>query len=165
VVEEFCPQVEILMPGACALSARGPARYFGGEDELARKITEALGRRGFACRVGIADGLFAARLAAQARPSGLVVAAGQTAAFLASHPVSVLGSPELTDLLPRLGIWTLGRTECSRTGWRVARTRGRLCSGRHRRISLFSLSSTRRPSRPNPSYSPLRRSPGACTPA
>jgi hypothetical protein len=108
VVEEFCPQVEILMPGACALPARGPARYFGGEDELAIKIIEAVGRRGFACRVGIADGLFAARLAAQARPSGLVVTAGQTAAFLAPHPVSALGSSELTDLLPRLGIWTLG---------------------------------------------------------
>jgi protein ImuB len=108
VVEEFCPQVEVLRPGVCALSARGPARYFGGEEALARKITEALASCGFSCRVGVADGLFAAQLAAQAGTSGQVVAADRTPAFLAPHPVSVLGSPELADLLPRLGIWTLG---------------------------------------------------------
>ncbi len=108
VVEEFCPQVEVLQPGTCALSARGPARYFGGEEALAKKITEAVDSRGFSCQVGVADGLFAAQLAAQAKPSGLVVAPGRTPAFLAPHPVSALGSPELADLLPRLGIWTLG---------------------------------------------------------
>ncbi|HEX7267986.1 MAG TPA: hypothetical protein VF256_11235, partial [Streptosporangiaceae bacterium] len=31
VVEGFCPRVEVLHPGACAIGARGPARYFGGE--------------------------------------------------------------------------------------------------------------------------------------
>jgi protein ImuB len=108
MVEAFCPQVEVLRPGACALSARGPARYFGGEEALARKITEAVSSRGFACRVGVADGLFAAQLAAQAGSSGLVVAASRTSAFLAPHPVSALGSAELADLLPRLGIRTLG---------------------------------------------------------
>jgi protein ImuB len=108
LVEGFSPQVEVLRPGACALSARGPARYFGGEEALARKITEVVVNCGFTCRVGVADGLFAAQLAAQAGPSGLVVAAGRTSAFLAPHPVSALGSAELADLLPRLGIWTLG---------------------------------------------------------
>jgi protein ImuB len=107
-VEEFCPQVEVLHPGACAIGARGPARYFGGEEKLARKITEAVIRRGFDCQVGIADGLFAARLAARTEPPGTVVAPGGTAAFLAPYPVAVLGSPELDDLLPRLGITTLG---------------------------------------------------------
>jgi protein ImuB len=34
-VEEFCPRVEVLRPGACAIGARGPARYFGGEQALA----------------------------------------------------------------------------------------------------------------------------------
>ena len=47
VVEGFCPQVEVLRPGICALSARGPARYFGGEEALARKITEAVASHGF----------------------------------------------------------------------------------------------------------------------
>jgi protein ImuB len=110
VVEGFCPRVEVLYPGACAVGARGPARYFGGEDALARKIIEAVAGRGLACQVGVADGLFAARLAAraarEARPA--VVAPGETPAFLAPHPVSVLSHPELADLLPRLGIRTLG---------------------------------------------------------
>jgi protein ImuB len=113
-VQEFCPRVEVLWPGSCAIGARGPARYFGGEEELARKITEAITRLGFGCRAGIADGLFAAQLAARAGPPGTIaapgtiVAPGGTAAFLAPHPVADLGSPELGDLLPRLGIATLG---------------------------------------------------------
>jgi protein ImuB len=36
------------------------------------------------------------------------VPAGETPAFLAPHPVGGLGYPELADLLPRLGIRTLG---------------------------------------------------------
>jgi protein ImuB len=110
VVEGFCPRVEVLYPGACAVGARGPARYFGGEEALARKIIEAVARRGFAGQVGVADGLFAAQLAARAarRARAAVVAPGETPAFLAPHPVSSLGNPELADLLPRLGIRTLG---------------------------------------------------------
>ena len=120
-VEEFCPRVEVLRPGACAIGARGPARYFGGEQALATKITDAVTGRGFACRVGVADGLFAAQLAARApRPggegaggsdtvgAGVIVAPGETPAFLAPHPVGCLGNPDLADLLPRLGIETLG---------------------------------------------------------
>jgi protein ImuB len=124
-VEGFCPRVEVLHPGACAFGARGPARYFGGEEALARKIIDVLACRGFACQVGVADGMFAAQLAARApRPAGagqaaracrageadaaLIVAPGRASAFLAPHPVGVLGDPELADLLPRLGIRTLG---------------------------------------------------------
>jgi protein ImuB len=110
LVEEFCPRVEVLRPGACAIGVRGPARYFGGEAALARKIVEAVTGRGIACQAGLAEGLFAAQLAARAGAPGAVtvVAPGQTREFLASHPVSVLGSEELADLLPRLGIRTLG---------------------------------------------------------
>jgi protein ImuB len=144
-VEELCPRVEVLHPGACAIGARGPARYFGGEEALARKIIDAVARRGFACQVGVADGMFAARLAALAprapRAPGapralralgpprvpqapraetldaareptpdaaLIVAPGETPAFLAPCSVGSLEDPELADLLPRLGIRTLG---------------------------------------------------------
>ncbi|MGA8460498.1 MAG: hypothetical protein WB800_34235, partial [Streptosporangiaceae bacterium] len=61
-VEELCPRVEVLHPGACAIGARGPARYFGGEEVLARKIIDAVACCGIACRVGVADGMFAAQL-------------------------------------------------------------------------------------------------------
>jgi protein ImuB len=127
-VEKFCPRVEVVRPGTCAIGAAGPARYFGGEEALARKITDAVTALGFACRAGVADSLFAAQLAARvpagaaARvPAGaavqvpgrvalpwLIVAPGGTRAFLAPYPVSVLDVPEFADLLPRLGIWTLG---------------------------------------------------------
>ena len=131
VVEGFCPRVEVLRPGACAIGVRGPARYFGGEGALAAKIIDAIAADGVACRVGIADGLFAARLAAgharhgqDARPASPVspvspahsgaatlVAPGRARAFLAPFPVSVLDGPgaaDLAALLPRLGIGTLG---------------------------------------------------------
>lgn len=119
VVEDFCPQVEELRPGVCAISVRGPARYFGGEGELARKISEAVTGRGLHCRVGIADGMFAALLAAGAvlaeglpsggASSGTIVPPGGAAAFLAPFPVAALGLPEFDELLPRLGITTLGQ--------------------------------------------------------
>ena len=109
IVEEFCPQVEVLRPGVCAIAARGPARYFGGEAELARKLAEAVSRSGVGCQVGIADGLFAAGLAARAGPTGLLVPPGESREFLAAVPVGALGMPELCELLPRLGIETLGQ--------------------------------------------------------
>jgi protein ImuB len=117
-VAEFCPRVEVVRPGICAIGAAGPARYFGGEEALAGKITDAVTALGFACQAGIADGLFAAVLAARTsqgtgagtlpRRPAMIVPAGGTPTFLAPFPVSVLGVPELDDLLPRLGIWTLG---------------------------------------------------------
>ena len=57
-------------------------------------------------RLGVAEGVFAAALAARA---GLVVPVGETAGFLAPWPVDVLGDPELADVLVRLGLSTLGR--------------------------------------------------------
>ena len=112
-VEDLCPRVEVLHPGACAIGARGPSRYFGGEEVLARKIIDAVACCGFACRVGVADGMFAAQLAARAPRSeildaALIVVPGETPAFLAPQPVGTLEDPELADLLPRLGIRTLG---------------------------------------------------------
>jgi len=134
VVEGFCPRVEVLRPGACAIGVRGPARYFGGEGALAAKVIDAVAGGGVACQVGIADGLFAARLAAgaarsarrgrDARPAptaspvstahsgpATLVAPGRAREFLAPFPVSVLDGPggaDLAALLPRLGIRTLG---------------------------------------------------------
>jgi len=105
-VEEVAVGVEVIRPGSCALAARGPARYFGGEEAAAERIVEQIAE---ACavesQVGIADGVFAAGLAAR---DGRVVAPGRTAAFLAGMPIAALERPELVDLLKRLGIKTLG---------------------------------------------------------
>lgn len=112
-VTEFCPRVEVLRPGICAFGARGPARYFGGETALASKVIETVQRLGFECAVGIADGMFAALLASRDALTGeatrqVIVPLGTTPAFLAPRSVTVLGEPELAELLVRLGIRTLG---------------------------------------------------------
>ena len=95
-VTAFCPAVEAVEPGVCAFWARGPARYFGGETALAGRIIAAVADLGVESRAGVADGLFAAHLAARAaweagtaRPV-LVIPPGRTPEFLARQPVSVL---------------------------------------------------------------------------
>ena len=114
-VTGFCPDVEVVEPGVCAFGARGPARYFGGETALAARITAALADLGEQSRAGVADGLFAALLAAR---DGRDVPPGGTARFLAAQPVSVLAgrdpagqdlaAQDLVALLVRLGLRTLG---------------------------------------------------------
>ena len=103
-VVAYCPWVTPVRPGICSLPARGPARYFGGEEALVDLVGKAAGAVTPA-GVGVADGLFAAVLAAR---RGLVVPAGTTPSFLAPLPVGILGQDELTSLLDRLGIRTLG---------------------------------------------------------
>jgi protein ImuB len=107
-VAEFCPRVEVIRPGMCAIGARGPARYFGGEKALAEKIIQALAGRGVAGRTGVADGMFAARLAARTGSTGVMVPPGGTRRFLAPHPVHLLEDARLAGQLSRLGIHTLG---------------------------------------------------------
>jgi protein ImuB len=116
VVESFTPRVEVVRPGLCVLAARGPARYFGGEDTLRQRVADAVDDTIDVFRVhplhlddrtrtGVADGPFAAALAA-ARAA--VVPPGDSPAFLAAFGIDVLDQPELCDLLRRLGILTLG---------------------------------------------------------
>lgn len=118
VVEEICPRVEVIRPGLAAVPARGPARYYGGEHVIAPVVRDAVLDKGFLCAVGVADGTFAATLAARVAwdesareedgQGAHVVPSSATAGFLAPHPVSVLERPELTDVLVRLGVRTLG---------------------------------------------------------
>ncbi|NEE02626.1 DNA polymerase Y family protein [Phytoactinopolyspora halotolerans] len=111
VIEETCPRVEVVRPGLAAIPARGPSRYYGGEEVVGGMIRDAVLGRDFVCAVGVADGTFAANLAARAAfdDDGLrLIPSSSTAGFLAPHPVSVLEMPELTGVLFRLGIRTLG---------------------------------------------------------
>ncbi len=131
-VEAIAPGVDVVRPGVCALAARGPARYFGGEERAAEHLVEQVAQ---ACaveaQVGIADGVFAAGLAAR---SGRIVADGATPTFLADFDIAAIGGGHaansasgrsraaarpsgmrgvtsreaLVDLLRRLGIRTLG---------------------------------------------------------
>jgi protein ImuB len=109
-VEAFTPAVEIVRPGVCAVATRGPSRYFGGDEALVGLVSAAvdavLPAGAPRCRVGVADGPFAAERAAR---RGVIVPAGASAAFLAGFPVATLGDADLADLLARLGIRTLGQ--------------------------------------------------------
>ncbi|AYF26296.1 DNA repair protein [Micromonospora tulbaghiae] len=105
-VEEVVAGVEVIRPGACATAARGPSRYLGGEEAAAERIVEHVAQScAVESQVGIADGVFAAGLAAR---EGRIVAPGGTREFLAARPVEALGRPALADLLRRLGVRTLG---------------------------------------------------------
>jgi protein ImuB len=105
-VEQLAPGVEVVRPGVCALAARGPARYFGGEEAAAELLVEHVAQScAVEAQIGIADGVFAATLAARA---GRLIPPGGTERFLAGLDIAALGRPDLVDLLRRLGIHTLG---------------------------------------------------------
>ena len=127
-VEDMATGVEVVRPGLIALSARGPARYHSGESRLALLVREAVANSGqssiededtddsvaedvpLGCGVGIADGVFAASLAARLPvDEPLIVPPGGSAGFLARYPLRVFERPELDGILDRLGIRTLGR--------------------------------------------------------
>ncbi|MHC2998787.1 DNA polymerase Y family protein [Microbacterium sp. HJ5] len=124
-IEERAPGVQLVRPGLCALRAKGPARYYGGEIEAARVLLDALRDLGLAdVRAGIADGPFtaeqAAKVGASAADPVFSVLAGAAPGFLAPLSVGVLdasslgagapasGSADLVGLLARLGVQTLG---------------------------------------------------------
>ncbi len=132
-LEHALPGLHPLRPGTVAVRARGPARYYGGEQAAALSVLGTVaGLVGdhdspVAGRVGIADGLFAAEQAARhtlgarsdgagseepahggADPRITRVPPGATAEFLAPLAVGLLEQPELVSLLPRLGIRSLG---------------------------------------------------------
>ncbi|WP_291055782.1 DNA polymerase Y family protein [Herbiconiux sp.] len=110
-LEEMSPQVQIVRAGSCALRARGPSRYYGGEHAAALAFLERFAALGVTdARVGIADGLFAADQAARLPGVDLIriVPVGQSPHFLSGLPVQLLAEEELTALLWRLGIRTLG---------------------------------------------------------
>ncbi|MGI9621480.1 MAG: DNA polymerase Y family protein, partial [Acidimicrobiales bacterium] len=112
-LEDVTPRVEIVRPGMVVFVAKGPTKYFGGEAALAQRCISLVNEttsRADAARVGIADGVFAASLAARQAGEGgsHIVGFGGSAAFLAPFPVRCLDRPELSDVLVRLGLRTLG---------------------------------------------------------
>jgi protein ImuB len=92
--------------GVGALPARGPARFFGGEEAVVARLAALVDELGEEAQVGVADGLFAAALAAR---SELIVPPGGTAGFLGPWSVATLARPDLAVTLQRLGVTTLGQ--------------------------------------------------------
>jgi nucleotidyltransferase/DNA polymerase involved in DNA repair len=100
---ELCPWVHPVRLGVGALPARGPARFFGGEEAVVARLAGIVGEE---AAIGVADGLFAAMLAAR---SGLIVPPGGTADFLGPWSVATLARPDLAVTLQRLGVTTLAQ--------------------------------------------------------
>jgi protein ImuB len=126
-VGEMVPRLETTEPGLLTFMARGPARYFGGEQAMAQRVIELITRAlpggdGSSVRmgIGIGDGRFTAGVAARqaakrARQQTEIVDPGieATRAYLAPFSVGTLRDvggvdAELVDLLQRLGLHTLG---------------------------------------------------------
>ena len=106
------PGVQLIRPGTLAMRARGPARYYGGEDAAATALLETVAELGVpGARIGIADGPFAAEQAARAARGSAsvgIVPPGASAAFIAPLPVGLVVDPRTATLLNRLGVRTLG---------------------------------------------------------
>jgi protein ImuB len=109
-LESIAPGVEITRPGLAAIAARGPTRYFHGEDGVLRALSIALAEYEAETAhtdvlIGVADGAFAAEQAAR---RGVIVPPGYSGGFVSGLPVGTLDDPELADLLYHLGLRTLG---------------------------------------------------------
>ena len=113
-VEELTPGIEVLRPGMLACSIKGSARYFGSEQAVAERIVDVVESFDVECRIGIADILPVAVLAAR---QSRIVSIGASAEFCAALPIAELARDpaiappdraQLVDLLVRLGIHTAG---------------------------------------------------------
>lgn len=107
-VDLLTPYVEVLEPGAFAVPLR---RRAGGEAAFCETLIDTVaGLVDQDCVTGVADGLFAAVLAAR---EGRIVPPGGDAAFLAARDITDLRAtglvePETCETLRHLGITTLG---------------------------------------------------------
>lgn len=112
-LEAVVAEIETRRPGLVALRARGPARYYGGEEPAARALLKRAAELGYPhARLGAADGLFTAEQAARVvRGEGdacTIVPAGASRAFLSPLPIGRATNEQLATTLQGLGIHTLG---------------------------------------------------------
>ncbi|MEO6571152.1 MAG: DNA polymerase Y family protein [Ilumatobacteraceae bacterium] len=124
-VADMAPRLEVVEPGRLCLAARGPSRYFGGDQALCERLVQVVSDVidaavgvGVELGVGVADGrsasAIAARVGARDRSGVHVVDAGTSPGFVAPLPVAWLLhlgeiGAELVDLFQRLGLSTLGK--------------------------------------------------------
>jgi protein ImuB len=154
-VQQVIPEVAELRPGLCAMRARGPARYYGDETKAAHALLECIAELDAhtvtdahvqplipTSTVGIAQGRFAAQLAAHAHPAAPgvhapipgvhIIAPSSTTDFLSPLPVTHAVSPDLAHTLTSLGVHTLG--DFARLPEQAILQRfGRAASAAHRR--------------------------------
>jgi protein ImuB len=103
-IEHLVPRVEVAEPGLAYVPVGGAVRYYGGEEALVTKVAEVIAPGG---RLGLADGPFAARCAAEQAHDDLPRIVEDTASFLADLDVGTVGSDELAETFRWLGVTTL----------------------------------------------------------
>lgn len=102
----LCPFTEVVRLGLYVLPLRGPSRFFGGDDAVLRAVRQSvLDVVGVEPKLGVAEGLFCAELAAHRE---LIVPLGSSDAFRRTQPLDVLGRKDLATTCQRLGLHTLG---------------------------------------------------------
>jgi nucleotidyltransferase/DNA polymerase involved in DNA repair len=102
----LCPFTEPVRLGLYVLPVRGPSRFFGGEGAVLDAVTTTVHDvTGVESRLGVADGLFCAELAAR---RAVVVPRGATDAFRRAQSLDVLGRKDLATTCRRLGLHTVG---------------------------------------------------------
>jgi protein ImuB len=115
-VTTVSPLVEVEEPGRLVFAARGPARYFGGEQAVVAQVQALVAAAGlgeFGVGVGGSRLVACAAAVSAVGTTPLVVAEPATARFLAELPVDALStlagaSVEITELFGRLGLHTCG---------------------------------------------------------
>ncbi|MFS0854399.1 DNA polymerase Y family protein [Microbacterium sp. 179-I 3D4 NHS] len=154
LIEKHAPGATLLRPGLAVLRARGIARYHGSEAAAAEALAAVLADAGFPeVRIGVADGPFTAEIAARGPRPCTVVPAGAAKEFLAPFPVQVLRDDEITGLLLRLGVRTLGDF----TALPTADVRSRF-GERGARLHALAAGADSRPLTPRPPDPELARS-------
>ncbi len=106
-LESVVPRVEVAEPGLAYVIVEGAVRYFGGEEHLVERIEKELSVVAPGALLGLADGPFAARWAAERAGEGPLIVT-DTASFLASLDLATLDHEELVATFRWLGLSTLG---------------------------------------------------------
>jgi protein ImuB len=108
VVEALVPRVEVAAPGLLFVPTAGAVGYYGGEGPLVGRVAAAVeAAAGPGARLGLAEGPFAARMAAASADDRPLIVT-DTRGFLAGLDISALGLEEMSATLRWLGITTLG---------------------------------------------------------
>ena len=106
-IEAVVPSLEMAAPGLAYLPVAGAVRYYRSEAAVMDRVVAAAESVAGGGRFGLADGPFAARMAADHAVTGPLIVT-DTAAFLAGVDVAAIGVEELVATFRWLGIGTLG---------------------------------------------------------
>lgn len=106
VLEDVVPRIEVLQSGHVLIEISGALRYYGGEQALLDQIEKRLDDP--VARYGVADGPFAAQLAARRSGEGEVTVVEDDLAFLSGEDIAALDNQDMAATFRWLGISTLG---------------------------------------------------------